>query len=246
MRRRNLAVIAVVTALVAAGTAGAALTPASQESAADHAQDRTITVTGDGTASTTPDKAVVDVAVVAEGEDPAAIREQLATGAADLRNELDQAGVDDDQITTQEYNIRQNPRHPRERDDDEPTYRGVHGFRIELNQTDQVGTVVDAAANAGAEVNSVQFTLTEETRDDLRDEALQNAMDDAERQAETLASAGNLNVTGVASIDASERNYRPVRYDAAVAEASDGGGTSIETGDVSVSVGVQVKYNATG
>jgi len=254
MRKTALqAVVVAAVAVLAVGAAGAVLatdgtdaTGAEDVQTTDDTDSRTITVSGDGSASTAPDKAVIVVAVTATGDDPAAIRDDLADGAADLRDALSEADVDEDNIRTEDYRIHEERhRRPPEAGEGpgEPTYRGIHSFRVELDDTDRVGEVVDAAAGSGAEVPSVQFTLTEETRDDLRDEALENAMADADRQAETLASTSDLTVTGVHSIDATNRHYRPVEFDAAVAEAG-GGGTSIETGDVSVSVTVQVEYGA--
>jgi uncharacterized protein YggE len=244
MRYRNVLVAAVVVALLAAGTAGAVLTTGSSGQTAQHAGDRTVTVSGDGSASAAPDRAVVVAAVVVEGDDPAAIRDDLATGAERLRSALEEAGVPDSQVTTGEYNIRENrPRRP----DAEPDaqYRGVHAFEVELAGTDDTGAVVDAAAGAGAEIQTVRFTLSAESRDELRDEALTSAMADAERQADTIADASDLRVTGVASVDATSSRVRPFALDVAAAESADGG-TAIESGDVSVSASVTVVYNATG
>lgn len=242
MRHRTLFVAAVVVAVVAAGTAGAVLTAGSAQTS-QHSTDRTISVSGEGTASAAPDRAVVVAAVVVEGDDPATIRDELASGASDLRSALSEANVPEDSVTTSEYNIRENSPY---RPDTEPTaqYRGVHAFEIELDSTDRSGAVVDAAAGAGAQIQTVRFTLSEESRADLRDEALTSAMDDAERQAGTIADAGDLRVTGVGSVDATSGRVVPVAYEAAAADGA--GGTAIESGDVSVSASVTVVYNATG
>lgn len=252
MRDRALPVLLVV-ALVAAGTAGAVLTddrtdsktatPNADVSTNNAPDDRTISVSGDGSASAKPDEAVVTVAVVAEGDDTQAIRRELANESSALRTALNYASVAGDQISTVDYRITEP--HRREKTGDGPTYRGVHSFEIRLDQTNATGGVIDAATDSGAEVTGVRFTLSEDTRTQLRDEALQNAMSDARRQADTLAAAGDLQISGVASIDASNRNYSPVRYEAATADAAGGSSTTIETGDVSVSVDVRVVYNAT-
>ncbi|WP_424018123.1 SIMPL domain-containing protein [Halorientalis pallida] len=238
---------AVVLTVGAAGTVlamgGTGTQPA--QTAADTG-GQTITVSGDGSASAQPDQAVLRFAVTAEGDDPAAIRSELASGASDLRSALSEAGVADDAIETTGYSIEEPPRRvPPGRDGGEtgPELRGVHVFEVTLDDTDRAGAVVDAAAGAGAEVQSVQFTLAADTREDLRNQALENAMENARGQADTLASAGGLSVTGVASIDATGTNYRPVAYDAERAQAASGG-TAIETGDVSVSTSVRVVYEA--
>ncbi|MFD1585378.1 SIMPL domain-containing protein [Halorientalis brevis] len=254
MRDRALPVLLAVVALVAVGTAGAALTvdstdsttaaPNSDVATAHSSGEQTVSVSADGSASATPDEAVVTVAVVADGDDTQAIRRDLANGSEQLRTALNYASVAGDQISTTDYRITES--HRPEKSADAPRYRGVHAFEIRLEQTNATGGVVDAAADSGAEVTGVRFTLSEDTRTALRDEALQNAMADARQQADTLAAAGDLQVTGVASIDASDRNYQPVRYEAdAVSAAAGGRSTTIESGDVSVSVDVRVVYNVT-
>ena len=67
----------------------------------------------------------------------------------------------------------------------------------------------------------------------------------ARSQAEAIAENGNLEVTSVASVDASQQRYRPVEYRTAAPQAADASGTEVETGDVSVSYQVRVTYNAT-
>jgi len=50
-------------------------------------------------------------------------------------------------------------------------HRGIHVFSVSVNDTDAVGSVIDSASNVGAEIGNVELTRTEETRDELRDEA---------------------------------------------------------------------------
>jgi uncharacterized protein YggE len=241
---------AVVLTVGAAGTVLAMGSTGAQpaQQTTDGGSGQTITVAGDGSASTQPDQVVLRFAVTAEGDDPAAIRSELASGASDLRSALSEADVADDSVETAGYSIEEPPRRvpPDERDGSRPELRGIHSFEVTLGDTDRAGAVVDAAADAGAEVESVRFTLAEDTRETLRNEALDDAMGNARGQADTLASAGDLSVTGVASIDATNSNYRPVAYDRAEASAAAGGSTTIETGDVSVETTVRVVYQATG
>ncbi|WP_336002298.1 SIMPL domain-containing protein [Halorientalis halophila] len=250
MRKTALlaALAAVVLTVGAAGTVlaldGGGAEPAQTDGGTDN---QTITVSGEGEASAQPDEAVLRLAVTAEGGEPSAIRSELSSGASDLRSALSEAGVDDDSVETVDYRIEEPPRRgpPREGGDSGPELRGIHAFEVTLSNTDRAGAVVDAAADAGAEVQSVRFTLADDTRADLRDQALEDAMNDADRQADTLANAGDLSVTGVQRVDATGGNFRPVRYDAAMAESGDGD-TSIETGDVSVTTSVRVVYGASG
>ncbi|MFQ3319804.1 MAG: hypothetical protein ACI8UR_002426 [Natronomonas sp.] len=242
MSRDKLSILVVVTALLAVAMVGAALVAPIGAEDPDANSNRTITVDATGDASAAPDKAVVRVAVTATGDNASAVRNDLAAGADSLRANLADANVSEDAYKTSNYRIRE-PRRRSERGD-APAYRGAHVFEITLDDPETVGTVIDAATNAGAETQHVEFTLSEERRKELRQRAIENSLNDARTQADKIAATTNLEVTGVTTVDATERSYRPVRYEAA-AVATDSASTSVEAGDVSVSYQVRVTYNAT-
>lgn len=246
MQRNSIAAIgtAVLLTLAAVSVAVAGLGTAGAASHDAQPSERTITVSSTGEASAAPDEAVVHVSVSAEAETPAEVRDGLASGAESLRAALDELGVD---YETTGYDIREH-RRPPDRREAGPAYEGSHRFEVSLDDPDAVGDVIDAAANANAEIDGVQLTLSEERRQQLRDEAIGNAIDDARDQAETVAAAADLSVNATLTIDASQSRYVPVRYDvAAEATAGDGAApTTIDRGDVTVSYAVQVTYGATG
>lgn len=243
MQRDKLVVLVVVAALFAVALVGVALVAPSGAVDGDSPADRTVSVGATGTADAQPDQAVIRVAATAEGDDPAAVRDALATESEALRENLATADVAEDDYETTEYRIRGQRRPPEERDG--PAYEGVHAIEVTLSNTSRAGAVVDAAADAGAEVGHLEFTLSEDRRTELRETAIDAAMADARTQADALADSGGLRVTDVATVDATQPEYRPVRYDAAETAASDGASTEIDTGEVSVSYEVRVTYNAT-
>lgn len=246
MSPKKLSALVVATALLAAGLVGAAMMMPTGAQNTDDTADRTITVDATGEADAEPNQAVLRIAVTAEGDDPQAVRDDLSAGAEDLRESLAEANVSEDAYETSEYRIRQDRRPPREeRNSDAPEYRGVHAFEVTLDDPDRVGAVIDAAADAGAEVNHVSFTLSEERREELRSDAIADAMSDARLQADTIAQNGDLSITSVAAVDASEQRYSPVRFEVAAAGAAADSSTSVSPGDVTVSYNVRVTYNAT-
>jgi hypothetical protein len=244
--QRNALLIAGVAGLVVVATLGAvALGANGAPSTEAQSPDRHISVSGTGTVQAAPDQALVRVTVTADGNDSESVRSTLASDAADLRSALDELGVE---YETARYEIEQ--LHPRERErrgEDAPEYSGVHAFEVTVENTDDVGAVIEAATGAGAEVDAVRLTLSDERRSELRDQAIESAMNDARSQASTIASAGNLTVTGVATVDAARSRYEPVAYETA-AEGGDGGGdgppTVVDAGEVTVTYRVQVTYNA--
>lgn len=243
MQRDRIAVLIITASLLAMTLVGVAVvSPIGADAPADSA-DRTITVQAVGSADAPPDRATVRIAATATGDDPATVRDDLAADADALREALESIGLTDEDYETSSYRIHEQHR-PHDKPREEPAYRGVHAFEISLDDPDRTGDVIDAAAESDAEINDVEFTLSDERRDELRTRAIQAAMSDARSQADTIADSGDLHVTGVQRVDATQRDFRPVRYeldggDAAAAE------TAIETGDVSVQYRVSVTYNAT-
>lgn len=247
MERTHLTILGIGLTVLVVGLVGAmALSGAvgadspQDNSTAESDLDQYISVNAVGEAEAEPDKATISVAVTAQGDDPRQIRDELATGAEELQRALDEAGVE---YETTEYSINQ-PRHHRE--SPEHDYEGVHAFTVTLEDPDRVGEIIDAVAGTGAEVGNIQLTLSDEKRNQLRDEAIQNAMDDARQQAETIATAGSLEVTGVISVDATQHHFSPVAYDAAATEDAGAPPTDIRTGDVTVTYNVDVKFEANG
>ncbi len=236
-----LAVLALagVGAMTAFGSAGAQ-EAADDESTADHS----IEVSATGSAETAPDSASLEVAITAEDDDIDTVRDELATGSDELTAALDELGVE---YETSQFDVSQQ-RHPHNQEEDRPEYRGAHVFDISLDDPDRVGEVIDEAVDSGAEIGDVELTLSENQRDELRDDAIQAAMDDATHQAETIADASGLEVTTVASVDASQQQFTPATFDDRAVETEvaddDAPPTAIAQDDVSVTYSVDVTYNA--
>jgi len=245
MSRKALLAVVVAATLVVAAVGVVGLGSAGSDApAADETDSRTITVSATGSAEAAPDEAVVRVSVTASANDSAAVRSELSSDADALRGALDELDVE---YETARYAIRERPPERRqERGDDAPAYRGEHAFEVTVADPNDTGAVIDAAADVGAEVDNVHLTLSDDKRADLRDDAIERAMTDAKTQASTIANAANLTITTAATVDASESQYRPVRYETAAATAdAGGGGTTVDAGDVSVTYTVRVTYNAT-
>lgn len=246
MKRKHHAVLIAaiaVLALLAIGAVTALDGDESTEQTDDGAYEfRSIDVSATGVADTTPDKAILRVSVTAEGDEVADVRDELAVGADALTTALDDLGVE---YETREYDISQPRVPPEERE--VPAYQGRHAFTITLDDPDRAGQVIDAAAGTGAEINDVTLTLSDDRQEQLRDEAIGAAMDDARQQADAIASSGGLEVVAVSSVSAGDRRFSPVAYDVAteVQEEDDAAPpTDIVTDDVSVSYTVSVTYEA--
>ncbi|QDX40018.1 SIMPL domain-containing protein [Salarchaeum sp. JOR-1] len=226
MSKKLLSVLGLVVLVATAGCLGGA-----QAAAGDDESAKTIDVSGSETIYATPDQVVLHVAVEASGDSASDVRDQLDAAAADLASSLEAQGVASEDIVTSRYDLSVRDRETGE------TYRGVHAFRVTSGDVENAGFLVDVALSNGANrVDGVQFTLSEDTREGLHRQALAAAVADARGDADALAAAANLSVTGVQTVSSSDLGYV---YSEGVSTAS----TDIRQGSVAVTATVSVTFS---
>jgi hypothetical protein len=222
----------VVGLVLLAGCAGPLQTGAASESSGP-----TIATSGTGEVTAEADLAVVSLSVVSEADTAAAARDDNAARVESLRGAMADAGFAD-ALQSTGFTLRVD----RDREGDPEGFVATHSFEVEVAPAD-AGTVVDVAVDAaGTEVSNVRFTLTDESRAELRDQALTLAVEDARADADTVAAAADLEVTGVltATTAGDAVPFREVAFD----ERAGGAATSFSPGPVTVAATVQLTYTA--
>jgi uncharacterized protein YggE len=119
-------------------------------------------------------------------------------------------------------------------------YAVRNAIQVTVKDMNSIGKVLDAATGAGAnEISGITFTFTSGTYANLQKQALQNAIQDASGQAQTMATALGVHIAGIVSVNPAYV-YRPyINYKA---ETSGAASTPIQTGTLQVTVNVQVIY----
>ena len=222
--------------------------------------DRAIVVSNSGEVSGEPDLAVLTVAVEVRSDSAAAVRDELSIRSEELRQALLDFGLDEDAITTNRFDIHERvDRRQMEEDGVRPDseaareeytyYQGRHSFTVEISAIDDVGAVIDTAVDGGADqVGHVTFTLSDDKRAELREQALRKAIQGAQSEAETIADEIGSSVVEATVIDASDGQVSPVRREVAYAgdTATEGPKatptTSVETGEVTVRAHVRIEF----
>jgi hypothetical protein len=200
----------------------------------------TISVTGVGEVTADPDVAVVHVSVIARADSAEGARADAATRVNDLLAALEAAGVADDDVETTGFSIRQD----RDREGEPTDFVAVHSLRVETTP-DEAGATVDTVVGAAeASVDSVQFTLSDEVRADLRAEALTRAVDAARADADAVAAAAGVEVAGVHTASTGGASYPAfAAFDERAADGASAS-TSFRPGPVTVSASVSIAYHA--
>lgn len=207
---------------------------------------RTIQVTGSGEVSIAPDLAIVSFAVETASEAAASAVEQNAARSGKVAAAIKQRLGSKDHISTTRYSL--DPRYQQpERGSTVPPkivgYVARNDVRVETHALDQVGRLIDAAIEAGANrVSELQFTL-EDRNPQLR-AALAKAGAEARSQAESIASALGVQLKQVIAATTQSAPIVPQRYQgmAMMAAAEARAPTSVEPGEITVSATLQVTY----
>lgn len=235
MRTRS-ATIALLAVLVLTGCV--APLQSNDSGATGDTNSSTVAVSANGQASAEADLAVLFLSVTARGETAETARSRVAEDVNRMQQALEEAGVNDSDVTTTDFSIR--PLYARNDSESRLVgYLSVHAFRIQTTP-DRAGATVDLAIGSGAdEVEGIQFTVTNRTRTRLRQRALERAMTAARSDADTVARAANRTIAEVAEITTSDWSgpLSGTRFEA-VAD----NGTTFDPGPVTVRATVSVVY----
>jgi hypothetical protein len=239
-----------VLSLAMAMLAAPAVLHAQQPPRPAEAGPRTIRVVGVGEARAAPDEAHLDFGVETSAPTAQAAAEQNARAMERVVRALTEAGIARRDISTNNYSVFPDYAPPRP-GTEEPTLRGyrvVNTVTARTEQIPQVGRLIDAALQAGANrVNGVRFGL--KNSEGVRAEAIRGAV--AKARADAAAIAAALGVRLGAVLDASTAGGQPpvfARMEMAQARgfAADAANTPIEPGQQTVTASVTLVYAIEG
>ncbi|TFB22885.1 DUF541 domain-containing protein [Filobacillus milosensis] len=200
-------------------------------------EERVMTVTGEGIVTAEPNVAEVTLGVVTENQDLATAQQQNAEAINQVIQALVNQGIPRQDIQTVDYSI--TPQY--DYVDGVQQFRGyqvTHLLRISVDEIATVGRVIDSAVEAGANrVMSIEFSVSHP--EVFYQIGLTRAMEDALAKAETLAETVNAELDPLPIKIEELTGDSPVMYQTFAASS---GGTSIEPGQLDITVRVRTKY----
>jgi len=214
--------------------------------AADTASEHVIVATGTGSVIGTPDRAQVTFAVETENIDVKAAQAENALQMAKVYDALLKSGLPRDALKTTGYYIY--PVYEESTGLLKPkirTYHVTNSLTVTLHNVSQTGEIIDTAvANGINQASSIQFMLSDEKQQELRTEALKEAVARARADADTVSGAMGTTITGVQRAETGG-GYTPVYFqnyalDSAAPKAA--AATPIQSGDITVTATVTITY----
>ncbi|MGA2917333.1 SIMPL domain-containing protein [Methanoregula sp.] len=238
---RRLSLICAILAIFLVASIGSV-------SAQDSSTDKVIHASGSGNVIGTPDRAQITFSVQTENPDVKVAQSDNANQMAKVIDAIAGAGIPRDSLKTSGYSISPvyddttggilNPK--------VKTYQVTNTLTVTLDDVSRTGEIIDiAVANGVNQADSIQFMLSDVQAQALRGEALKNAVANARTDADTVAGALGVNITGMGTVDITQ-SFTPVVYsnsqwDAAGA-AKSVAPTPIQPGEITVNAQVSVTY----
>lgn len=171
---------------------------------ADQALPRTISITGNGSATSPPDMATINTGVVTQGKNAADAMKANNEIMAKLMAALKAQKIPAKDVQTSDFSV--SPQYAR--DDRGRTQQEIVGYRVSnqvrvvIRNLPELGKVLDTLVSTGSNrVSGISFGITDS--DGILNEARNNAIADARSKANLYAQALGIKVGKVVSVSES-------------------------------------------
>ena len=166
-----------------------------------------ISVQGNGKASSEPNTVLISLEIIVEGDDLDDVSSESSKIYRSLTSSLKRIGIEEENIETNYYNVNPMYAYPENESPRIDGYRVVHAINVKstVKNYDELGKesgkIVDTAIRAGViSVGNIQFILDEESEEKLQEEALRDAIQNAERKGEYMANELDIRLGEVKSV----------------------------------------------
>ena len=225
-------------------TVVAPLTAQTQDSRATVDAIPQIAVTGRGEVKVSPDRATIQVSVQTRAATAAAAAAENATKQQSVLAALRALGLENDQLSTINYNVYPEQRYEQGKEPVIVAYNVTNTILVDVRKLSQVGPVIDAALSHGANmIASLQFYAS--NTETARRSAIATAIEKARADAEAAARAAHGSLGTLLEINIGAYSPPPprpmimARVAAGVAQMDN---TPINPGEETLSVDVSTRW----
>ncbi|WP_051671550.1 SIMPL domain-containing protein [Oribacterium sp. P6A1] len=183
-----------------------AISPQTQSIPSDSSASNTITVSASGKVTAIPDMAEITFSITTEEKDVKSAQDKNSREARQVIDKLKELGVDEKSIKTSNYDI-----YP-QYDYDEEVGNRIVGYTVDTTLTvsdlkiEDAGNVISRCVEAG--INSMNnITYSCSSYDDAYNEALKEAVANADIKARALAEASGKKIIEIKNITEGYQDY---------------------------------------
>lgn len=172
----------------------------------------TISVTGQATIKAIPDLATVYFNVKTIEATSSEAKNENSRIVEAVRNALILKGFESEDIQTLDYSINENYEWSNGKSV-RNGYLAMHSIRLEMpsEESDKIGTAIDAGVDAGAQISSINFELSQVKQNEYKAESMKLAAEDAKVKADAVAQGLGKKTGAIVSVSINEFGYYPWR-----------------------------------
>jgi uncharacterized protein len=226
------------------GSVIAPLTTQAQDSRATIEPIPQIAVTGRGEVKVSPDRATIQVSVQTRAVSAAAAASENATKQQSVLAALRSIGLQNDQLSTINYNVYPEQRYEQGKEPVIVAYNVTNTILVDVRKLNQVGPVIDAALSHGANmIASLQFYAS--NTETARRSAIATAIEKARADAEAAARAAHGSLGSLLEINIgaySPPPPRPMMMARVAGGVAQMDSTPINPGEETLSVEVSTRW----
>ncbi|ARO13970.1 26 kDa periplasmic immunogenic protein [Ketogulonicigenium robustum] len=219
----------------------AAVTAVALMAAPAFADDRTMTVTGNGTVTLSPDMARVSVGVSADADTAAEAMSSMSADLAAVMAKIEAAGIEARDVQTSAINLSPRYDYPEQGGPVMVGYNASSSLQLRVRALDTLGSVLDSVVADGAnQVTGVSFDVQDSSA--AVDEARRNAVADAVARATLYADAAGVTLGTLQTLNEYGNTPRPMPMPEARMMAMAADAVPVAAGELSISVSVTMVY----
>jgi len=212
-------------------------------------QNTGISVNAEGRVSAVPDIALLEVGVEVQKENLQEAQQQAAQSMSSVMSVIKNQGIDDKDIQTTQYSIYPVRNWDEKRNEEYMVgYRVTNIVQVKIRELEDAGSVIDAVAAAAGDdvrIRNIAFSIDDPTP--YYKEARKKAVEYAMLKASQIAETADVELGKPIYISESTQYYQPMVSNYAkgmdvMSEASPSVPTSISSGELEVSVNIQMVY----
>jgi len=226
------------------GSIIAPLTAQAQDSRATIEPIPQIAVTGRGEVKVSPDRATIQVSVQTRAVSAAAAASENATKQQSVLTALRTLGIQNDQLSTINYNVYPEQRYDQGKEPVIVAYNVTNTILVDVRKLNQVGPVIDAALSHGANmIAALQFYAS--NTETARRSAIATAIEKARADAEAAARAAHGSLGSLLEINIgaySPPPPRPMMMARVAGGVAQMDSTPINPGEETLSVEVSTRW----
>lgn len=207
--------------------------------------DRVLKVTGSATVTLAPDTVTIRLGVNTKDQNVQTAQQQNAQIMETVKRAIFALGVEEKDVITDYFNVYNTTDYSADGQPKKEYFVIEHMLCVTVRDLNQVGAVLDAAVNAGANQSSgIEFSSSK--ANEAYQKALARAVEDAAMKAQIMAAAAGKQLGDLLEMEARDSSYYAMRdygvsntYQLAASMKAD---TVISGGDIAVSATVNLEY----